>query len=156
MRAACLVALLVGCLLPAVSARGVEAKASRIIIPDLAMEEASARDVLEFIQEYAKQHDPEGQGISILCRLSPAGRQLFEKKSITLRLNNVPFTEVVRYVHLMTGLNSRYDQHALMVFDGGAAAQPMETRVYRLGAGIVDSPRTRARPEPIDRNRTTP
>jgi hypothetical protein len=129
----------------------VESRAARILIPAIDVEDASPRAVFEFLKEQSKAADPEGKGLNMLFRFAPAGQKIFDEGTITLKLNNVPLSDVVRYVCLATGLLYSYDANALMVFDA-TTPRPMETRVYRLGVGVVDSPRTRPRAHSIDGN----
>ncbi|MBN2449919.1 MAG: hypothetical protein JXR77_06000 [Lentisphaeria bacterium] len=127
-----------------------EQRARAIVIPVIEMEDASPREILEYIRLQARERDPEGLGINMLFRFSPAGRRIYEESTFTLQLRNVPFSEVVHYLHLLTGLKYRYDPYALILFDTAGAGEKMDTRVYNINAGVLHTRRTRARPEKID------
>jgi hypothetical protein len=129
----------------------VESRADKIMIRALDVEDTSPREVFEFLKEQAKVADPEGKGINMLFRFTPKGQRIFDEGTITLKLNDVPLSAVVRYVCLATGLLYSYDANALMVFDS-KTAQPMETRIYHLGVGVVDSPRTRQKAKSLDKD----
>jgi hypothetical protein len=145
------VLLLLGCAWLA-SAGTVESRAARILIRTIDVEDTSPREVFEFLKEQAKAADPEGKGQNMLFRFTPAGQRIFEESTVTLKLNNVPLNAVVRYVCLASGLLYSYDENALMVFDSKAAQPRMETRVYHMGAGVVDSPRTRQKAKSLDKD----
>ncbi len=126
-----------------------ERRAKRILIHAIDVEDASPKEVFQFLQEQSKKADPDGVGVNMLFRFSPAGLKTFTGNTITLKMNNVPLSELVRYVCLATGLLYSYDDHALMVFDR-TAPQAMDTRVYNLNAGILDSTRTRHKAKHIE------
>ncbi len=125
-------------------AASVEAQAERTIIRTLDFEDASPREIFEFLREQSRTADPDGKGINMLFRLSPAGLKVFAQPCLTLKMHNVPLSAVVNYVCLATGLLHSYDANALMVYDR-ASGQPMETRAYGIRAGVLDSSRTRDR-----------
>jgi hypothetical protein len=129
----------------------VEGRAARILIRTIDFEDAAPQEVFEFLKEQSKAADPEGKGLNMLFRLTPAGRRIFEQGSVTLKLNNVPLNAVVRYLCQATGLYCSYDENALMVSDS-KTAPPMVTRVYHLGVGVVDTPRTRPKAKSIDKD----
>ena len=129
----------------------VESRAAKILIRTVDVEDASPREVFEFLKEQSKTADPEEKGLNMLFRFTPAGLKIFNEGTVTLKLNNVPLNAVVRYLCLATGLLHSYDENALMVFDSKTAA-PLETRIYRLGVGVVDSPRTRPKAPSSDRD----
>lgn len=129
----------------------VESRAAKIIVRAIDVEDTSPREVFEFLKEQSVAADPEGKGLNMLFRFTPAGQKIFDEGSVTLKLNDVPLNAVVRYVCLATGLLYSYDGNALMVFDS-KAPQPMETRVYRVGVGVVDSPRTRQKARSLDKD----
>ncbi len=134
-----------------VGAGTVERRAAKILIRAIDVEDTSPREVFEFLKEQSKAADPEGKGLNMLFRLTPAGRRIFEEGSVTLKLNNIPLSAVVQYLCQATGLLYSYDENTLMVYDS-KTAQPMQTRVYHLGVGVVDSPRTRPKAKPIDKD----
>jgi len=149
MKALCLVWVLLSLAGSLASAATVERRAARIMIHAVDVEEVSPKEVFQLLQDQAKKADPDGRGINMLFRFSPAGQKIFSDSKLTLKMNNVPLTELVRYVCLVSGLRYSYDQNALMVFDS-VAPQSMDTRVYNLNAGILDSTRTRHKPKHLE------
>lgn len=133
------------------AAATVESRADRILIRAIDVENMPPREVFELLKEHSKAADPEGKGLNMLFRLTPNGVRILERATVTLKLNDVPLSAVVRYLCQATGLFYSYDGNALMVFDS-KTAQPMETRVYHLGVGVVDSPRTRPKAKSLDRD----
>jgi hypothetical protein len=130
-------------------AASVESRAAKIMIRAVDVEDVSPRDVFDFLREQSRLADPEGKGINMLFRFSPAGLKTFTQGTITLKMNHVPLSEIVRYVCIATGLLYSYDRYTLMVFDQ-AAPQSMETKVYHLKAGVLESRRTRDRPDELE------
>jgi len=133
--------------------RSVEAKAEAIRFDRIEMEDATPKEIFDYLREQAKERDPEGIGINVIYRLSPRGKQFFEQATLTLTLKNVSFAEVVDCVRLMTGLQVRYARYGLMISDAGAAGRTMQTKIYHLKAGVLDTTHTRDEPDPIDGRR---
>lgn len=146
-------ALLLGLCAGLAGAATVEGRASQIRIRSIDVEEASPREVFEFLREQSKAADPEGKGLNFIYRFTPAGRKIFDGGAVTVKLNDVPLSAVVHDVCLATGLLYSYDENALLVFDAATPQQqPMVTKVYRVGAGVVDSPRTRPKARSLERD----
>jgi len=133
----------------AARAATLESRAAKIMVRAIDVEEVSPKEVFEFLREQSKAADPEGKGINMLFRFGPAGLKAFTEGTVTLKMNNVPLSELVRYVCIASGLLYNYDAYTLMVYDA-STPQSMETKIYRLNAGVLEGKRTRDKPDGME------
>ena len=81
-------------------------KLDSIVIPELNFREATAQDVMAFLQK-------ESQNNVNFVWLVPAGTAV---PAITLNLRKVPLSAVLHYVTELTGLRYRVDPHAVAIY----------------------------------------
>lgn len=87
-----------------------QAQLATLIVPNVAMREATLDAVLEMLPKVAE----EASG----GKLKPSfvvDQGVNREKAVTLQLSNVPFTEVLRYVGLQAGTSFRIEQYAIRV-----------------------------------------
>lgn len=109
-----------------VAARGMEARLSAIIIPEINFESVSLNAAIDFLSQEAARRSAEGEPINFV-RMFP--RELGEGREIDLRLTNIPLGEAMRYVGDMAGVRFLPDQYAVRVVplggtDNAGAAAP--------------------------------
>jgi beta-lactamase regulating signal transducer with metallopeptidase domain len=73
-------------------------KAAGIVIPKIEFRDTAVPDVLQFLNEQARELDPEKEGVSVVLAGPDPGAR------ITLLLRNVPLSEAVRYIASLAGL----------------------------------------------------
>lgn len=81
------------------AAAALDKKLASIVIPEIEFREANLTDVIQFLAETAKAHDPDKKGVNIL---------LMDKEEmvrITMSLKDVSLRSVLRYVAELSGLS---------------------------------------------------
>lgn len=85
----------------------------KLVVPELVAEQMSVRQLLELLRREAREADPEGDGFNLFYRVSPAALEV----NLTLDLQDIPVSEVLRYIELVTEVAFRYERHAVVVID---------------------------------------
>lgn len=117
--------------------------ASKMVLPKVDFRESTVREALEFLQQRSKALDPQGRGINVILKGDsprlpalppgpppnvpgipgldvpgvPAAAVLAQAggtTKITLSLENVPLTEVLKYIANLADHRIRWDEHAVM------------------------------------------
>ncbi len=68
--------------------------------------DATLTEALEYLRQKTQEQDPARPGANIL--IGPGGVPM-KDKTLTLKLNQVPFTQVLKYVAELVGLEARLD-----------------------------------------------
>jgi hypothetical protein len=92
-------------------------------IPKIDFREAALGDALEFLKKKGNQIAGEKAQINFVMQLDEATKA----KKITLTLQDVPFTEVVRYMGQLADVEFSYEAFAIVVRQKGAGAAPATT-----------------------------
>jgi len=136
--------------------RSVEEKLQEIVIPKIEFEEATLKEVIAFLRQQACELDPDGIGVNLFVKLAPksqaAGGRQPQAPTFTMNMQKVTLGEAIRYVCLAGGLNFRVESDAVVIADNSLPLTPMESRVYRVAPGVLDTPRTRSAPKDFKRN----
>lgn len=96
---------------------GVEQALSRIIVPSVQFKEAELTAVLDAMRQQAAKLSDGRQNLNFVLQVPEAQA----KAPITLNLRNIPFTELMKYVGDMAGVNFVYDKYAIVVQPAGTA-----------------------------------
>lgn len=112
------------------------AKLKRIVIPKVAFEEATLRQVFAFLGERAKDLDIEGEGVNLMFACEDEALD----QEVTMELDGVPLGELIRYICMTSGLHYRVEPHAVVIADGTAEKERMEMRVFYMEPGVLRSP----------------
>ena len=88
-------------------------KSKSIIIPEMAFREANVRDAVAFLNQAAKQSDPDKEGVNILVMLPPGDATA--QPTLTIELHNVPLYDALRYSCEALGLHMRIDDNAVVL-----------------------------------------
>ena len=88
-----------------------EDKLAKMQVTSVVFEDAS----LGMVMEYLSQKSAEISGGKVVANIIYKGpREDKEKKMVTLKLSNVPMTEVIRYVGQLTGIRFKYEEYAIV------------------------------------------
>ena len=107
---------------PANSGPNLKQKLDNLIVPQVVFEDATIEDAIEYLQAKAREIDPEiieeRRGISFVLSLgsrndSPEIAAILSKR-FSLRLQNVPLREVVKYVADQTGTGFVVEPYAVV------------------------------------------
>lgn len=88
-----------------------EGRMAGVIAPSIDFQEATLGSVIEFIPEKTAELTKKEFTPSIIYKGAP--EELTQKK-VTLRLSNVPMSEVLRYVGELTQIQFKYEQYAIV------------------------------------------
>ncbi|MDF1860259.1 MAG: hypothetical protein P1U87_08590 [Verrucomicrobiales bacterium] len=92
-------------------------KLRSIVIPSLEFQDTPFDDALQFLRDVSVRDDPDPnvatRGINIVKIPAPPGS---EPGSVTMRLNNTPITEAIRYACALAGYDVTVEKGAVIVF----------------------------------------
>ena len=88
-----------------------ESKAAALILPTIEFQDATLGSVIEFLPKKAAELTEKKFEPSIIFK-GPA--EELERKKVTLRLVNIPMSEVLRYVGELTEVKFVYEKHAIV------------------------------------------
>ena len=115
-------------------------KARRIVLPQVEFRDASIAEAVEFLRTKSRDLDPDRQGINIILQTDTPSTA-----EITLSLRDVPLNEAVRYVSELSGMQSVFEEHAVIIRPfGEPEGMEQYTRVYPVPEAFM-SPNTDAR-----------
>lgn len=89
-------------------------KLEKIIFPLIEFEEATAQQVLAYLQKRSRDLDPAGVGVRIVL-VKAAGT-----RTVTMSMKDIPLGEAIRYTCLGCGLKYRVEKDRVVVADKGA------------------------------------
>lgn len=128
-----------------VSGSELRGKLESIVIPNLDLEEATIAQTVAFLRKRSQDLDPEGVGINIVLRLTPPPEKAdpaapaAPERTITLALAKVPLGQVIRYVCMAADLKFAVERDAVVIADRDMPTEEMETRIYRIQPGTMDT-----------------
>ncbi len=111
----------------------VEEKLKSIVLPSVDFVETPLREAVANLGELARQADPEGMGVDIATtpELGGFGGEVGDTP-ITLKLQNVPLAEALRYTAALANLKYRAETDAVRLIPLSAPDQELYTNVYRV------------------------
>jgi hypothetical protein len=89
-----------------------------LTVPAVNFRDAPVRDAIEWLREESGKLSPDKQPLNVVWMV-PADAKL---PGITLKLQQVPLLELLRYVTELAGLRYRLDPHAVVIFKPEPAA----------------------------------
>ena len=92
-------------------ANATQAALAQVILPRLDLREASLGEVLDFLRQKGNQVAAGKVAINFVAQLDETQKAA----KITLNLQNVPFTEALRYVGELGGVQFSYERFAIVV-----------------------------------------
>ncbi len=97
-----------------------ESKLAKLKVPSVAFEDASLESVMAFLS----QKSDELSGGKVVANFIYKGSNEQKKSlTLTLKLNNVPMTDVIRYVGQLTNTKFKYEQYAVVGTPSAAYAK---------------------------------
>lgn len=100
----------------------------QIVIPKIELKDAAIQDVIDFLIERSRQHDPEGNGVNIVLRLDFG----MTPPPITLSLTNVPLLEALKYVTTLANLRYRIDANGVSIVPLSEPTDLLITKQFRV------------------------
>lgn len=114
---------------------GLEQQLSKIILPKVELKEATLGSAVEFLRQQANKASGGKTSVNVVL-LMPDDRA--NTQTVTLQLQNVPFTEVLKYLGDLAALTVEYDAYAVRLKPkAGAAPGPATAAVLPGGGGVA-------------------
>lgn len=125
----------------------VAAKLNRIIIPQIALDQASLDEALDFLRLRSAEvdvlePDPNRRGVNITANLGPPTSEVASKirgLRFDLRLTEVPLYQVLKYLTDITGTKFTTDSHSVVITPLGSTSDALVMRSYRVPADFITS-----------------
>ena len=95
-----------------------EKQLSQLIIPKIEFKEATFTSALDFMRRKASELSGGKQSVNFVVQLPPESQNI----PVSLNLQNIPFTEALRYVAELAGAKVEYQKFAVVIRSGGATA----------------------------------
>lgn len=134
-------------------------KLNKIIIDRMDLEDASIREVVDFLKQKSRQldnstDDPKKKGVNIVLKLAsptaaaasvegqsteiPASESgVTEDTKISIALKNVPLIEAVRYLTELSGLKYKIEPFAVSIIPLTENTEELVTKEYRVPPGFI-------------------
>jgi hypothetical protein len=112
---------------------GTQAALAKVILPKVDLREASLAEALDFLRQKGNQIGEGKVAINFVLQIDEAAKM----NKVTLTLQNVPFTEVLRYIGELANVSFVYERFAIAVRPKGAPApEATNTPPPKAGAKI--------------------
>lgn len=111
-------------------------KMQNIIFPKVEFEDVDINSVIRQLNRMSKRYDPDKQGVSIVSGLSKGLADMTPK--ITMSFDNMPMSEVIRYICQGSGLKYRIADNAV-IMGLGADIDEMKTRFFKVRSAMITS-----------------
>lgn len=129
------------------SAVSIRAKLDRIIVPKIALDQASLQEALDFLRLRATEGDtteldPARKGINFTVNLGPSDSPTAQKinsQRFDLRLTNVPVSQILKYITATTGTSYSTDDFSVNITPAGTASTELVSRTYRVPPDFISS-----------------
>jgi general secretion pathway protein D len=133
-------------------------KLNKIIIDRMDLDQASIREVVDFLKQKSRQldnstDDPKKKGVNIVLKLAapaaapaadgqveepPASEAgVTEDTKISIALKNVPLIEAVRYLTELAGLKYKIEPFAVSIIPLTENTEELVTKEYRVPPGFI-------------------
>ena len=96
-----------------------EKQLAALIVPKVQLKEATIGSVFDYLKTTAGKLSDGKIAVNFVLKLPD---DVIKTQTITLSMNNAPFTEVVKYVAELANLNVQYQKFAVLVTPKGGAA----------------------------------
>ena len=133
----------------------VKNKIDRIIIPKLALDQASLEEALEFLRLRAAENDklesdPAKKGVNITVNLGASDSPIAKKiRSLRfdLQLSQVPLSQALKYITEMTKTSFTTDDFSVIIAPVGSVSEELVSRTYHvppdflsnINSGVVEA-----------------
>lgn len=132
------------------TARGmitVAAKLDRIIIPKLALDQASLVEALDFLRLKAAENDtlesdPARKGVNFTVNLGPPESEIAKRiraLRFDLQLSQIPLSRALKYITDITQTAFSTDDFSVIIAPVGSASDELVTRSYRVPPDFLTS-----------------
>ena len=109
-------------------------KMQNIIFPKVEFEDVNINSVIRQLNRMSKRYDPDKQGISIVSQLTASVANM--TPPITMSFDNMPMSEVIRYLCQGSGLKYRIQDNAVMI-GLSSAIDDMKVHLFKVRATMI-------------------
>ena len=125
----------------------VAAKLDRIIIPKIALDQATLEEALDFLrlrvtEGDTMETDPARKGVNFTVNLGPpdsAVAQRIRNQRFDLRLTQVPLSGVLKYLTDLTHTTFTTDEFAVIITPAGSSTDELISRNYHVSPDFISS-----------------
>lgn len=125
----------------------VAAKLDRIIIPKIALEQASLEDALDLLRVKAaegdtQETDPARKGVNFTVNLGPPDSDVAKRIRdirFNLRLSQVPLSGVLKYLAENTHTSFTTDEFSVLISAAGATSDDLISRSFRVPPDFISN-----------------
>jgi general secretion pathway protein D len=125
----------------------VATKLNRILIPKIALDQATLEEALDFLRVRAAENDtleadPALRGVNFNVNLGPpdsdAAKRIRELR-FNLRLTQIPLSGVLKYLTDLTHTTFTTDEFAVLITPAGTSSDELVSRSYRVPPDFISS-----------------
>jgi hypothetical protein len=106
------------------SAVTLEKQLATVVIPKVEFKEATLGSVLDYLKQVVAKTTDGKTSVNFIVQLPD---DQVKTQPITLSVTNIPFTEVLRYLGGLAGVQFEYDKYAVVVKPRGAAVSAVNS-----------------------------
>ncbi len=120
----------------------VSKKLERIIIPKVALEQASLAEAIEFLRLKVGEQDADSGlgGVNFTLNLGePEKAAQINALKFDLQLNSAPVSQILKYITEMTRTSFSTDDYSVIIQPAGGASDRMVTRNYKVPPDFLAS-----------------
>jgi general secretion pathway protein D len=123
----------------------VSAKLDRIIIPKIALDQATLEEAIEFLRVATRKADLAGSGaeeVNFTLNLGPADSEVTKRirsQKFNLQLSEVPLRQVLSYITDITQTSFTTDDFAVVISPAGFTSDELITRTFRVPPDFLTS-----------------
>jgi len=122
-------------------------KVKLIILPSVAFDQVTLEEAIDYIRAQSAKFDtteldPANKGLNFNLELGPAGNEAADRirsQRLSLRLKNVPVSQVLKYLCDTTHTTFTTDDFAVIIRGPGAVSNEMMTRTFRVAPDFLSS-----------------
>ena len=125
----------------------ITSKLKRIVIPRVALDQASLQEAIDFLRVQSREHDtlesdPARKGVNLTINLASADEQTAQRirsQRFDLQLNQVPLDSVLKYLTDITQTTYSVDDFAVMIRPAGFTSDELISRTFRVPPDFLTS-----------------
>jgi general secretion pathway protein D len=136
----------------------VAAKLDRILIPKIALDQASLDDALDFLRVRSAEFDtteadPARKGVNFTVNLGPPDSEIAKRirsQRFDLRLTEIPLSQVLKYITDITQTAFTTDEFSVLITPVGSSSDELISRSYRVPPNFITTLSSGVSAEPAE------
>jgi len=123
----------------------ISAKLDKIIIPKIALDQATLGEALDFLRIKSSEcdvfeNDPARKGVNFTLNIGPPespGAKRIMAEHINLKLTQVPLSKVLKYLTEITSTSFSTDEFAVVISPAGSTSAELFSRIYHVPPDFI-------------------